>query len=556
MKQHKARTQQEIFTSMHRELRTWNSEIPESPERLDPILKIILQLHASQLARMDQRIDRLWDIARNSLIRSLYPECKRWPVPAHVVMRCLPADPVVEVDPHTRFFYREKREGGQTFFFSSLRTEKLVKAEVKHVFVKTQSSLIDLSPLPEDTPPRAEPAVQLAPGESGRVYLGIDFEGNPAVLGKATVFLRGSDEVLKQIRWGQWYPSSTSGQFYDDSRFCPGLTSTIDDVISLNGERAIDWGGFRTTRDMFGRLENHFAILPESFTSTWQPGPAETTLADALASQGIALDSETGQFYWIRIDLSPRGDKRQLSNPLSAYFDAFIAVNKNEMTLFKHTGGNRLVEVELPEDLSNILDITKVVDSTGREYRPVHEIQPDPSHGSYSLEERDNKLVLWFDFSSSLQLPPDSLTVTYNITSGTDANGIEAGHITELYESHPGVESAESLTSTTGAIPAKTEEQVISEVSSRLRNRDRALSFDEIARWALSFDSRIKKATCSNGIERTAHGVRRCVVVEVTIAANDFYSDVEVDLMRDRLGGFLKSRAPVNTQFRVEIHRT
>jgi hypothetical protein len=45
------------------------------------------------------------------------------------------------------------------------------------------------------------------------------------------------------------------------------------------------------------------------------------------------------------------------------------------------------------------------------------------------------------------------------------------------------------------------------------------------------------------------------VVVEVTISANDFYSDDEVDLMQERLGGFLKSRAPVNTQFRVEINR-
>jgi hypothetical protein len=101
---------------MHRGMRAWNTQIPESPERLDPVLRILMQLYSHQLAHIDQRVEHVWSAAANSLIRSLCPECLRYPVPAFTVMQCDPLDPVVEVDIHTRFFYKERREGGQTFF--------------------------------------------------------------------------------------------------------------------------------------------------------------------------------------------------------------------------------------------------------------------------------------------------------------------------------------------------------------------------------------------------------------------------------------------------------
>ncbi|MCX6826249.1 MAG: hypothetical protein NTV06_03115, partial [candidate division Zixibacteria bacterium] len=136
------RTPEKIFSDMHRELRVWNPQIPESPERLDPILRILLQLYAHQLSVIDKRLDMVWEMAANSLIRAVCPESRRWPIPASTVIRCQPIDPVVEVDPHSRFFYKEKREGGQTFFFSSLRKERLISAEVKHIYLTMGGSVL------------------------------------------------------------------------------------------------------------------------------------------------------------------------------------------------------------------------------------------------------------------------------------------------------------------------------------------------------------------------------------------------------------------------------
>jgi len=547
------KTQEEIFTAMHRELRAWNPEIPESPERLDPILRLLLQLYAGQLARIDSRVDSVWDVASNALIRSVCPESMRWPVPAFTVMRCEPNDPIVDIDTHVKFFYRETREGGQTFFFSPVRPERLVAARVKYVFLRADDAVTDLSPqTAEGMSATSRPRVAAKTGAKYQIYMGIDYDGQSSDLTGASVFLKGMTDTLRQLRWSTWYPGSNFGGYYEDSGFCPGLTESLEVMFGGNGG-GTDWGGLRTSAELFKPLEDSFVTLSERFTSTWEPGPVDPQIAKMLAVGGDKAPEESEKLYWIRLDLPKGGDKSRLYSSFEAYFNCFVAVNKNDLTLFKHTGGNRMVEVELPEDLSHILEVSGVIDSAGRDYVPRHEIGANTSQRFYSPEERGERLVLWFDFSSVLEMPPDSLTVNYAVTAGTDANGIEAGKIKDLYENHPGISSVVNIIPTAGAIPAKTEEQIVMEVAARLRNRDRSLSFPEISRWAKTFDPRIKNVTSENGVERFERGVRRCIVVRVNVGKAEFYSEDEIALLRTRLGNFLKARSPVNTHFRVEI---
>lgn len=551
MRDTKALTQNDIFAAMHREMRSWNSDIPESPDRLDPILKLMLQLYASQLARIDKRVDNLWEIATEALMTSLYPEARRWPVPAYTVMHCTPSDEIVEVDRHTSFFYQERRDAGQTFFFAPQRTEKLINATVTHMLVQAGDTLIDIAA--GDQQPSSGAALGTLVPE--RVYLAVTYAGDPSDIAGSHLFLNGDNDALRQLRWGRWYPSSAQGGFYGDAGFCPGLTFSLERLVA-GDDMPVDWGGLRTSAQLFGRLENHFVSFSENFCRTWQMGPPDPELARKLAAHGILVGSDGDPCYWIRIDLPPDGNKQSLGRPVEAFFSCVLVTNRSEQRLFKHTGGNRLVEIELPEDLDTILGITEVVDSEGAVYRPRHEIQADPTQASYALEERDDRLIIWFDYSQRLDLPPDSLTITYAVTGGIDANGIDKGEITDLYESHPGIAHAVSVLTTTGGIPAKSRQDIVDEVTLRLRSRDRALSFEEVARWAKSFDPRIDKALCSNGIQRTTTGIRRCIVVDITIPGKQFCSDDEVSLLETRLGAFLKSRAPVNTQFQIKSTRT
>lgn len=548
-----SKSQAEIFADMHRQLRAFNNEVPASPDRMDPVMRILMQLYAHQLERIDKRLDDVWDIATQALIRSMCPENMRWPVPAYTVLKCEPVDPVVVVDPHTKFFYKEERDRGDTFYFSSLRNEKLINAKPVKIYLQIDDSVIDLSPQSmEDMTSTSRIRTTFAGGRSYRIYIGVDYSGAPSELAGARLFLKGDKDVLKQLRWAHWYPGSHGGDIHEDSGFCPGLTSRIEQLFA-DEKQYVEWGGLRTSATLFKPLENNIVELPENFTSTWELGPIDATLKEKASRDGLEID-DSERLYWMRLDMPEGGDKTRLQSSFEINFSCFIAVNKNELTLFKHTGGNRLVEVELPEHINSILEISSVNDSSGREYIPRH-LAGTSDKLIYTPEEREDRLVLWFDFSSKLELPPDSITVNYAITAGNIANGIEPGKVTELYENHPGISSVINILPATGAIPAKTDEQIMTEVAARLRNRDRTLSFDGIVRWAKTFDSRILGAECRNGVERMTRGVRRCIVITLSIKKDDFFSDDERELLKLRLAEFLKARSPINTHYRVEIDR-
>ncbi len=552
MKETTHRTKEQIFSDMHRELRKWNSDIPESPDRMDPILRITLQLYANQLSSIDKKIERIWEVASDSLIKSVCPESRRYPVPAFTVMRCVPNDPVVEIDPHTKFYYKEEREGGETFFFAPVRDEKIISAEIVHIIMQSGEILFDLSPRPETEKSTTTTGVQttMPSGSENYLYLAFRHDGPAADFKDGAAFIRAKKEAVKQIRWAKWYPGGEDGTINQNAGFCPGMICSIEKMYTVD-DKAVDWGGLRKSVNLFQPLEDNFIQFSDNFLSSWKKGKPNSQLSALAKEKGIELSTEN--LFWIKLKLPEGGDKSRLQAGFDILFDTFIAINKSDLTLFKHTGGNRLIEIEIPEDIEHVLEINEVTDSDKNIYAPRHEAISDAERKFYSVEERNGKLVLWFDYTSGIEAAPDSITVNYSTTSGTNANGIEAGKISELYESHPGISEVQNISSVTGAVPAKTSEQIMAEVSQRLRNRDRALNFDEIARWAETFDPRIIKAECASGIDRFENGVRRCIVVEAAIQYDQFYAQDEILLLKSRLISFLKSRSPVNTQYRVDI---
>ena len=384
-------------------------------------------------------------------------------------------------------------------------------------------------------------------------YLGIQFEGGASDFDGSRLFLLGNSEALKQLRWSSWSPGSAEGLFQEENSFCPGIVSSSDELSHLYQGLSTDWGGLRSSVDLFSPIHDNFVFLSTEFVSAWEKAHLDEDLAGIMSDNGIDIPGDESPLYWIKIDLPEGGDRTKLNSSLQFHFSCFIATNTSELTLFKHTGGNPLVEIEIPEDISSLLEISAVVDSNANEYLPVHEVEPGSDIRIYAADERDGHPLIWLDFSPHMEVPPDAVTVYYSVTASTDANGIEAGKINELYESHPGIVGAENIIPTSGAVPAKTEEQIVTEAKTRLRDRDRALSFQEISRWARTFDPRIIDASCANSTELTSRGVRRSIAVLLSIEQEGFYSEDEISLLQRRLTSFLKSRVPVNTHFKVGI---
>jgi len=335
-------------------------------------------------------------------------------------------------------------------------------------------------------------------------------------------------------------------------KFLPGTTSDIGNILA-RGRTDPDWGGLRGADSLFTTLEDAFVRLPSAFAAMWQADRMNAQLRAACEKQGIVPQDGNDNLFWLQIDLPENGDKSLFAEPFDLGFDCLLATNRAELAILKHTGGSRLVEIDIPVDIDRILEIVSVVDSSNQEYSPSHELGSGPHQHLYVLDERQDRLVILIDYTGTLDTVPNSITITYAVTEGTAANGIEPGLINALYESHPGISRVVNLTTTTGAIPAKSEPQILKEVSSRLRQRDRAMTFRDMADWTMTFDPRIKRAECTNGIERLDGLVRRCIIVNVDLRAEEFLGDPEVEELKSRLRRFLKSRSAANIQFKVKV---
>ena len=555
MDSEKSRTADQIFLDMHRELRAWNEDVPESPDRMDPLLRILMQLYAGQLASIDGMIKHTWEAASSALIRSICPEGMRWPVPAYTVIKAEPSDPAVTVDPETSFFYKEEREGGETFFFSPLKDEKILQARVRNLYFVSGGRVYDISPAePDSTRVSAAHQTSSFSGAEAYIYAALEYGGHADDFQGSSVFLRGEEEALKQLQFSKWLPC-VDGDFDGEAGFCPGLYAAVGGTFATT-DRLLDWGGLRRSKDLFKALENNFVPIADDFATAWRPGKPDGNFIRMMKKDGVDMPESPEKLYWIRIILPGGGDKSVFRKPFNIDFNCFIAVNKQEKTLFKHTGGNRLVEIQIPDRIEDIVEIVSVSDSQGNDFVPRHRALSGTGNNYYTLVSEGNRLKLIFDFSSGIELPPESITANYTVTNGIDANGISAGKIEELYENHPGISSVQNITSVRGAIPAKTDQQILTEVSNRLRGRDRAMSLDQIVNWARTFDKRIVDAHCEKGVMRAERGLRKCVIVNMKVNEKDFYSDDEIDLLRRRLESFLKGRTSINSQFKVEVSKS
>ncbi len=540
------RTQKQVFAELHRQMRVWNPDVPAAVERLDPVLKLLLDLFSHQISKLEGDVAKIWENASRSLIRAMSPECRRWPIPATTIMRCKPVDPVVEVDTDTRFYYREPRDDGRTFLFAPARTSQLLNAELTYAFLLHDNGAVSLAG--EQADPSATRALGQSQSNRRTLLLGFQYDGTARRIPDSLLYL-GPDRALGALlRWSSWRCLTPDGP---GERFSPGRGLTVDSLFSDEPDRVIDWGGLRTGGDLFAPLIDHFARLPQSAAEQWQAMPLPRELTNELG--GAAGTAGVDPLWWFEIMLPGDAKLNQFTRPLDLSFDCLVAVNSESQTVYHHTGSKDLLEVEVGADIEEILNIDKVVDTDGREYLPQHELSDDPDQRYYAIEERNDQLILWFDFSRFIDPVPDAINVTLTTTLGDAANGVEAGEVSQLYENHPGLDEVQNVIPVFGGVPARSDAEVMTEAHQRLRGRDRAISFDDLSRWTRTFDPRIQSVACSNGVQVTPKGVRRCIDVAATVDAEDFLTPDEMQFMAERLERFLKSRSTVNTHYSVKI---
>jgi hypothetical protein len=549
------RSHSKIFSELYKHLRVFNPDVPESAERVDPLLRMLLQVYSYQLAQIDSQLGKTWSVAKEALVKAVCPYPSRCPIPAQTIVKCTPVDPVVDIDPDVKFFHREEREGGKIYFFSPLVSTRLIDAEVSKILLMVGKSVVDVGPSVEDQRARSRSIaqVQQKTQSESRLHVGIKFSGPRSAMNGALMFVHAARDLRLALRWSDWHRCLNDGRTDMESHFCPGTTGGIKEILA--GDTGRNWGSLRDDTDIFGELEDSFVVLPSGYSTPWEAGSPDPSLVETCTRVGIDVSADD-KLYWLTIHLPKETRLSLFDGHLDMRFDTAVAINRSEISRKKHTAGNRYVEIELPEKLDSILGVESVVDSRGDEYvARGQDLAVDPRY-MYTLDERENRLVIMLDFSIWTEPIPEEIRITYSLTDGVSANGISPGGINSFYESHPGVSDVTNLTTTRGAVPAKSTDQILMEAGIRLRQRDRALTFEDIVAWAKTYDSRINEVKCSNGVERLEGILRRCVVVDVTVDSEEFHGDKEIEVLGNRLSRFLKERSAVNSQYLVRILKT
>jgi len=547
MKWLEEKSKEQIYSELLKEMKYWFPEIPESSDRLDPVLKLFLGTFAHQIENLNQKINSTWNQTFRSLARNVFPEGLRSPVPACTVMKVDPADEILELDSSVQFLYKDEKED-RNFIFSPLGKVKLMKAEVVLAYYGSGESFFQL--IPQAGKGKTDEAEKgIFPSESAAehtLFIGVKHNGSTQDFSDVPIFFQIDEDALHQIRWGRWFLSSKDGHFFEESSFCPGvLPQQKPEFFNPQKEESVLLGGLRTNADLFRSIADSFFYLPSSYLARW--GKCQTP--NELQKQ----TTNSGKLLWIKIKLPEKGDKTLFSSLKGVYFNCLLTVNRKDLTLFKYTAGNQLLEVELPEESAAILSIDAVVDSNNRKYQNRLNLPSSKTPFSYTSEERNGRMVLWFDFTDYPGPIPNSISISYSTTFSSLGNGIEAGKIQNLWERHPGIRSVTNILPTTGGMPAKTQEELLSEISSLLCNRGRAVSFEEIENWARLFDPRITSAQCKNVVRKSSQGAFRCTQVNIRVKAVEFYSEDELKLLQKRLEYFLKARSLINVSIEVNI---
>jgi len=558
MKWLEQKTKEQIYSELLKEMKYWFPEVPESSDRLDPVLRLFLGTFAHQVEKLNQKINSTWDQTFRSLARNIFAEGLRRPVPACTVMKVDPADPILELDSSVQFSYQDEKEE-RSLIFSPLGKAKLLKAETALVYYHSEQDLFQLVPRVENFGKGLLPGgSQKLPSELAAehsLYLGIRYDGSVQDFCDVPIFFHLDEKALAQIRWSRWFFCSEDGHFFEENSFCPGIDAQQKPEFSESQEEDIfSFSGVCRSVDLFGSFGNYFYYLPPSHLTRWKKCRVPHDLqklgpADVIDSQ----TSNSEELFWIKIRLPEKADKGLIGTLKGIYLNCLLCINKKDLTFFKHTAGNELLEIELPEESTSILSINSVVDSNNKKYQNRLNLLSSKTSFSYVTEERNGHLILWFDFSDQSGPIPSSISVSYSTTLGSLGNGIEAGKIQSLWERHPGIRTVTNILPTSGGMPARTQEELLSEISSLLRNRGRAVSFEEIQAWTTSFDPRIGSAECENVVRKSSAGAFRSTRVNVRVKGEEFYSDDELKLLKKRLEDFLKARSLINVPIEVNI---
>jgi hypothetical protein len=544
------KSKEEIFRELIQDARKFWPELPDTPERMDPVLRMLFGAFSSQFESLYNSLEETSDKTFESMARHMYYDALRSPTPAVTLLQFEPTDEGIEIDELTTMLYSEERgRERSTYYFSPVARLHLVQASPTFLFLQMEEGLLDLTTRilnkeDEIESPQIYPIQGGSPEliNEGRMvfYFGIKNGNGSNEMPDINLYVDAPEKILSLLRWGTWIPSDTEGDFNIERKVFPEKGSfdfSWQDKISPLLPH------HRSPNDFLVEFENHYYSLTNLVLS---PPPGE--LNKLLGENYQNLLGSCEDMAWIKVILPSEVMERNLLEIRGIYLNCVPTINLSYQTHSHVTQGLPLVEITLQDPLDSVYRIEEIRDSVGNYYENRLLTSNLLSPYLFSIREEGEypKIVIHYEKEQKV---PERIQITYSITQGDDANGIEPGLINELYDKrrHPGIESVKNITRTLGGRRAPSREDILRGFTHLLRNHSRAITSKDLVDLTSSFDPRILKATCQSGIERGPHGARRCINIHITLRESSFSTSGEKEYFRKRLKTYLTIRSPVNS---------
>jgi hypothetical protein len=508
---------------------------------------------AFKLKEINDKINNVSETIINDLACRIFFDGLLHPIPASTVLKFTTGSSMTTVDIMTEACWvNTSIQPSITYYFSPVEPKDLYPVEAAFAFSVNGAGINTLWTNPE-WEGRGEFLGHFEvdnssdlPVDKDYIYIGLKSLGQDNVIPQSDIFIQASSALLKYLRWSRWRFSDSDGVLGESA--IPGQTKM--DIIQkkrMVPELSV-WGHNYYPFEHQEEYRDNFYDL-----AAGRAGSTPSQLSQALSAASVELLDNLGPVYWIQIESDRKIPPEEMKSFELVATNCVVALNAHylKQNYFYHGPGP--MEIKPQNKAEEIFEIVSLDDNQGHGYSNVYTSPGDGEKQYRFIPRIDGNVFSLIVTPPETGQVPDRFSLSYRISSGDAANGIDPGLLNSLYNPHPGVESVINIIATRGGTSARSFNDMIKVFPRVLQSYNRAVVPSDFESLAIAFDKRIIAARATNGSIERDGVLRGCIEIELDMGGYSFDLEEEESLFLSRLSKFLEMRSPVGTVITARV---
>lgn len=336
----------------------------DDKDRIDPVIEMLLDVFAYELARVNEEIKISDGKLIERLARILVDEKWSLPSPSHALLKMIPIEDRLEVDRKTQFYYPKMEQGEvKDIFFTPLVKHELIRVNVRCM---------------------AYSNTLIVKGEEGDVEYVVDcLKDKRTADNTVWVGLKVSDDLLNNLKT---MPVCLMLKESDlDSHL---RTVKVKDknggALPIKSSIEEDYSGSEHYAEMVNRYYQNY--LYEIDVEGAEKEQVKISKQFSELFDPVDLEEFDEKLFWIELTLPVTFDRTEIEK-LDVIFNVFPIVNRR-FVYKQHSLARNGRLVSLPTDVEGydfFLNLEKLQDNNGEIFTPVLNSDINNLSGTYSL---------------------------------------------------------------------------------------------------------------------------------------------------------------------------